>query len=66
VDFAILDGAQELRLDCQAELPDLVEKQGALVGMLKEPDLRVGGAGECPTLMAEQLACEEPLDSKGS
>jgi hypothetical protein len=35
LDFAVLHGPQELGLDRQGELPDLVEKQGALVGMLK-------------------------------
>ena len=58
---AFLQHAQELRLRRVVHLRDLVEKQGAAVGQLEAAEAALGGAGEGPALVAEQLALDEGL-----
>ena len=66
LDFAVLDRAQQLGLQRQRQLADLVEKQRAVVGVLEQADLGVGGAGERAAHVAEQLALEQRLDDGGA
>ena len=59
-----LEHAQELGLRGRAELADLVEEQGAAVGLLElalAPGLR---AGERPALVAEQLGLDQGLGQR--
>ena len=51
--------AQELGLNGRAHLADFVEHQRALVRGLELADLALGGTGEGPLLVAEQLAGQQ-------
>ena len=57
----LLERAQNLRLQRQRQIADFIEKQRAAVGELELPRLAVGGAGERPLLVAEQLGLEQRL-----
>ena len=48
LELALLQDAQQLRLDFERQVADFVEKQRAVVGELEPPDLGGGGAGERP------------------
>ena len=61
IDFAGLDGAQQLGLGLEREVADLVEEQRALVGALEPAALLLHRAGEGPLLVTEQLALDEVL-----
>ncbi len=61
LDLAFLQHAQELHLEAHGHALDLVEQQGAAVGMLELADPLLGGIGEGADLMAEQLALEQRL-----
>jgi len=54
-----LQHAEQLPLRLHAEVGDLVEKEGSLVGDLEEPLLGGDGAGEGALDVAEQLAFQE-------
>jgi hypothetical protein len=51
---ALLERAQEPRLQVERQLADLVEEQGAAVGLLEFAEVFVVGAGEGPLFVAEQ------------
>ena len=59
--LALLEDAQELRLDVRAHLADLVEEERAAVGALEAAGPRRDGAGEGALLVAEELALEHAL-----
>src|SRR6185503_20274786 len=59
--LALLDHAQELRLDRRRQLADLVEEDRAAVGGLDQAELLGRGSGERALLVAEQLALEQAL-----
>ncbi len=40
LELSLLEDAEELRLEVEAEVPDLVEEEGAAVGELETADLR--------------------------
>ena len=61
---AFLQQAQQLDLHVQAHALDLVEEQGAAVGMLELADAALGGAGEGAGLVAEQLAFHHRLGQR--
>ena len=58
-DFALLDRAQQLRLQLRAEVAHLVEEQRAARGELELADLLPDGAGERALLVAEEDALHE-------
>src|SRR5207244_62512 len=62
--FAVLESAQQLRLDRQRQLADFVEKQGAAVRRLEHPGLGLDRTGERAADMAEQLALEQRVDDR--
>src|SRR5579883_21578 len=66
VDLALLDGAQQLRLEARVHLADLVEQQGPAVGLLELADAARDGAGEGALLMPEKLRFEEVLRNRGA
>jgi len=48
-------------LQLKRDIPDFVKEQRALVGQFKPADPLGDGAGEGASLMAEQLAFEQPV-----
>src|SRR5262249_13169718 len=54
LDFAFLDGAQELDLGGRRQLADLVEEQRAAGRLDELSGVTIGGAGERALLVAEQ------------
>src|SRR6266566_3190738 len=59
--LALLDGAQELRLQGERDLRHLVEEEGAALGGAEDAVVVVHGAGERPAPVAEELAVEQRL-----
>ena len=57
----LLQDAQQLGLERERQLADLVEEQGAAVGLLEQAGLARDGAGEGAALVAEQLALGQRL-----
>src|SRR6185312_16751986 len=55
VDLALLDGAQQLRLEAGVHLAHLVEQQRPAIRLLELADAPRDGAGEGAFLMAEEL-----------
>jgi hypothetical protein len=64
--LAVLQGAQELRLDRRARLADLVEEERPAVRLLEEPPVVAVGTGERAAHVAEELALEEPFGERGA
>ncbi len=60
-DDAALEDAEELGLEAEGHLADLVEEDGAPLGLREEPWARRGGAGEGAAHVPEQLALEQRL-----
>ena len=56
LDFAVLQGAQQLGLDAQRQLAHLVEEQRAAIGRLEPPRPLAGGTGKGALGVAEQFA----------
>ncbi len=54
VDLAVLQRAQQLHLRVHRQFADLVEEQGAAIGLDELADLFLAGAGEGALLVAEQ------------
>ena len=59
LELALLQHAQQLRLQLQRDLADLVEKHRAVVGQLEAADALRDRAGERAPLVPEQLALEQ-------
>ena len=59
LDLAVLEDAEELRLQGGVELADLVEEERPAVGELEPARLRLVRAGEGALLVAEELALDE-------
>ena len=57
--LALLQHAQELGLDRRRQLADLVEQDGAAVGLAEQARARLDGAGEGALGVAEQLGLGE-------
>src|SRR5690606_36096431 len=64
VDGAVLDRAQQLRLQGERQLADLVEEQRPAAGGLETADAPLVRAGERALLVAEQLALEQRLGDR--
>ena len=58
-DLAVLEHPQHLRLGAQAHVADLVEENGAAVGLDELADLPSVGAGERALLVPEQLRLDQ-------
>ena len=58
-DLALLERAQQLRLQVERQLAELVEEQRAAVGLLEQAGARHHRAGEAALLVAEQLALDQ-------
>ena len=54
-----LERAQQLGLELERQLADLVEEQGAAVGLLERAGARAIGAGEGALFVAEQLRLDQ-------
>ena len=63
---ALLQDAQELRLQLERNLADLVEEQRALAGELESAGAIADRAGERSFDMAEQLALEQGRCERGA
>jgi hypothetical protein len=59
IELAFLQHAEKLGLQGQRHFGDLVEQQGAVVGLLDAADAPIGGPGEGALLVPEQLALEQ-------
>ena len=58
--LALLQSPQKPQLDVHGNLPDLIQKQGALVGQFEHALFpAASGAGEGPLLVAEELALQD-------
>ena len=64
IDFPLLDGAQQLRLQPRVHLRDLVEQQSAAARLLELADASTDGAGEGAPLVAEELRFEERVGNR--
>src|SRR5262245_44767089 len=64
LDLALLQDAQELRLQVEAQGADLVEEQRAAVGELEAAELLGVRAGEGALLVAEQLRLDQRLGDR--
>jgi len=62
----LLQHPQQLGLQCQRQVPDLVEEEHPLVRQLKAPGFARQGAREGAALMAEDLALREPRGKGGA
>jgi len=61
---AFLQGAQQLGLQGQGQLPDFVQKNGATVCLLEPAGPGLVGPGEGTTLMAKQLRLEQGVRNR--
>src|SRR5258705_13982602 len=59
VDFALLEDAQQLRLELERQIADLVEKDGAAVGLLEAADAHLASVGEGALHVAEQFVLKQ-------
>ena len=59
LDLALLDRAQQLGLQVEAQVADLVEEQRAAGGQLELAELLLVRAGERAALVAEQRALDQ-------
>src|SRR5262249_10000087 len=66
VDLAGFEEAQQLRLQVEAELGDLVEKEGAVLRRADDPEVVAVGARERAAAMAEHLAFEQLVWDRGA
>ena len=65
LDLALLERAQQLGLEVDAQAADLVEEERAAVGQLELAELARVGAGEGALLVAEQLGLEQGVGDRG-
>jgi len=56
--LTFLQNAQQLHLHMGWDFPDLVEKEGATVGLQKAAIVTLDGPGERPAFVAEELGFE--------
>ena len=64
--LSLLKDAQKLGLDFRCHLGDLVEKQGASVGLLEAADAPLQRIGEGPFFMAEEFAFHQRRRNSGA
>jgi hypothetical protein len=61
-----LQDAQELDLKCRRYIADLVEKDGAAVGLLEQPDMIADRPGEGALAMPEQFAFQQLIRQRAA
>src|SRR6185437_8359598 len=66
LDAALLERAEQLGLHLERQLADLVDEDGALVGLLEGPGAVAHGAGERAADVAEQLALDQRRGDGGA
>ncbi len=66
LELALLQDAEQLRLQLQRRFADLVQKDGAVVGELEAADPLGDRTGERPLLVPEQLALEQACRHRGA
>ena len=66
VNLAVLQHAEQLRLQRQRHVADFVEEQRAAVGVLESALAEPVGPGECPGFVAEQFVVEQVLVQGGA
>src|SRR5262249_39930211 len=64
--LALLEDAEELGLEPEVELPDLVEEDGAALGLLEDAAVLPDGAGERALLVAEERRLDEVLRDRAA
>jgi hypothetical protein len=65
-DLGFLQHPQQLGLQRQRQLTNLIEEQGATVGVFEQPDLVANGVGEGSAAMTEQLRLEQRRWQRGA
>ena len=65
-DFALLKGAQQLRLHRRRHLANFVQKQRPVAGDLEQAGLVPHGTGERPTHMTEELGFQQRFGQRGA
>ena len=66
LEFALLEHAQQLGLKGGADLADLVEEQGAAVGLLEAALAGADRAGEGALFVPEELGLEQVVGERGA
>ena len=66
VDFAFLNGAQQLGLQARIHFADFVQQQGAAIGFFKLANAPGNGAGKGAFLMAEQFGFQQIFRDGGA
>src|SRR5581483_9690578 len=66
LDFAVLQGPEELRLQVERHVADLVEKDRSAIGLLEAADSQIHGARECPLDVPEQLGLEQIVGERAA
>ena len=66
VEFAVLEHAEQLRLQFERQLADLVEEQGAGLGFLEIAGVAFGGAGKCAARVTKQLRLDQRRCDRGA
>ncbi len=64
--LSVLDDAQHLGLELRVHVADLVEQQGAAVGLGEQPAAGRGGAGKGAANVAKELALEQLIRQRGA
>src|SRR6266566_690389 len=59
LEVALLEHAEQLRLQLQRQIPDLVQEERTPVGELKPPNASSQSARECTLLMSKQFALDQ-------
>src|SRR6267378_7273787 len=66
LEFALLQDAQQLRLQLQWHFPDFVQEHGAAVGQFEAADALGNRPSESAALVAEHLAFKQPRGNRGA
>src|SRR5438876_2815070 len=65
-EFHFLKDPQNLRLGARVHIPDLIEKNRALIGEFELSDLALDGSCERALFEAEKFTLEQPLRNTGT
>src|SRR5258708_26545478 len=66
LEFLVLQHAKQLRLECERNLADFVEKQRTFVGQLQAADLLGDCSSEGAFFVAKKLAFQQPSRDRGT
>jgi hypothetical protein len=64
--LSLLQHPEKLDLECQRQLPDLVEEEGATAGRFESADAPFARAGESAFLVAEELGLDQGFGQRGA